>query len=105
MSQGQAGDTQSRKVSVHDALHVDQEFLDTVIDSLKLNVQKAVEAHDGTLVSAVDEDDLFSVESPVQLHNTLANSNLAIIPGKRHAFQNVNLELMVPLVRRHFDQR
>ena len=58
-----------------------------------------------TLVSAVDEDDLFTVESPVRLHQTLSNSNLAIIPGKRHAFQNVNLELMVPLLRRHFGQK
>lgn len=55
-----------------------------------------------TLVSAVDEDDLFSVDSPVGLHKMLANSNLAIIPGKRHALQNVNLDLLVPLLRRHF---
>ncbi len=62
---------------------------------------KRVDTH--TLVSAVDEDDLFSVDSPVQLHTTLQHSNLAIIPGKRHAPQNVNLELMIPLLRRHFD--
>ena len=55
-----------------------------------------------TLVSAVDEDDLFTVDSPVRLHKTLPNSQLAIIPGKRHAFQNVNLEVMVPLLSRHF---
>ncbi len=58
-----------------------------------------------TLVSAVDEDDLFSVDSPVGLHKMLENSNLAIIPGKRHALQNVNLDLLVPLLRRHFSSR
>lgn len=57
-----------------------------------------------TLVSAVDEDDLFSVDSPVGLHKLLANSNLAIIPGKRHALQNVNLDLFAPLLCRHFGQ-
>jgi len=57
-----------------------------------------------TLVSAVDEDDLFDVDSPVRLHQTLKNSNLAVIPGKRHAFQNVNLDLMTPLLRRHLSQ-
>ena len=55
-----------------------------------------------TLISAVDEDDLFDVDSPVHLHKALPNSNLAIIPGKRHAFQNVNLDLVVPLLRRHY---
>lgn len=59
-----------------------------------------VQSH--TLVSSVDEDDLFEVDSPFRLHATLKNSNLAIIPGKRHALQNVNLDILIPLLRRHF---
>lgn len=75
------------------------------IINFKEEYQHVKDVKTPTLVSSVDEDDLFEVDSPVRLHNTLANSNLAIIPGKRHAFQNVNLDLMVPLLRRHFDQR
>lgn len=55
-----------------------------------------------TLVSAVDEDDLFTVDSPVNLYKTLPNAKLAILPGKRHALQNVNLDVLTPLLQRHF---
>ena len=55
-----------------------------------------------TLVSAVDNDDLFDVQSPVFLYDKLQNSRLAIIPGHRHALQNIDLDLFVPLLLRHF---
>ena len=42
-----------------------------------------------TLVSAVHDDDLFSIDSPVELHKLLTKSTLAIIPGRRHAIQNL----------------
>lgn len=54
-----------------------------------------------TLVTAVDKDDLFTVDSPVFLYKHLPDSTLAILPGKRHALQNVDLDLLTPLVLRH----
>lgn len=58
-----------------------------------------------TLVSAVDKDDLFTIDSPVYLYKHLPNSTLAILPGKRHALQNVDLDLLTPLIDRHFSGR
>ena len=58
-----------------------------------------------TLVSAVDKDDLFTVHSPVFLYDNLPNSTLAIIPGQRHALQNVDLDQLTPLVVRHFSRK
>ena len=55
-----------------------------------------------TLVTAVDKDDLFTVQSPVYLYERLPNGTLAIIPGQRHALQNVDLDQLVPLILRHF---
>ena len=54
-----------------------------------------------TLVSAVHDDDLFPVDSPVGLHKLLTKSTLAIIPGRRHALQNLDLDLYVPILMRH----
>lgn len=58
-----------------------------------------------TLVSAVDRDDLFSLEVPLGLHGLLPNSRLALLPGDRHALQEVNLDLFVPLLKSHFSKR
>ena len=55
-----------------------------------------------TLVTAVDKDDLFTVHSPVYLYDRLPKGTLAIIPGQRHALQNVDLDQLVPLILRHF---
>lgn len=55
-----------------------------------------------TLVSAVDRDDLFSLDVPLGLHERLPDSRLALTPGDRHALQEVNLDLLVPLLKDHF---
>ena len=52
------------------------------------------------LVSAVDHDDLFEVDSPALLFKHLPNAQLAILPGSRHAFQNVDLDQYMPVFRR-----
>jgi pimeloyl-ACP methyl ester carboxylesterase len=57
-----------------------------------------------TLVSAVDRDDLFSLDAPLDLNDRLPNSALALIPGERHALQHVNLDLLLPILHRHFDE-
>jgi pimeloyl-ACP methyl ester carboxylesterase len=72
------------------------------INRLQARYERAGHVNVPTLVSAVDEDDLFSIDSPVDLFKLLPNAKLAILPGKRHAFQNVNLDVLVPLLLRHF---
>ncbi len=73
------------------------------IKSLQARYKRAARVNLPTLVSAVDEDDLFTIDSPVRLFKTLPDARLAILPGKRHALQNVNLDVLVPLLLRHFN--
>lgn len=55
-----------------------------------------------TLVSAVDRDDLFPLDAPLRLHELLPASRLAIVPGRHHALQAVDRDVLVPLLHRHF---
>ena len=56
-----------------------------------------------TLVSAVDRDDLFSLDAPLGLHQTLPHSRLAVVPGERHALSFLALDAYAPLLRQHFE--
>jgi len=58
-----------------------------------------------TLVSAVDKDDLFTVHSPVFLYDNLPYSSLFILPGQRHALQNVDLDQLTPMIIRHLSRK
>ncbi len=60
-------------------------------------------AHE-TLVSAVDRDDLFPLSAPLRLHAALPDARLALVPGGRHAFQDVDLGLYAPLLAKHFGE-
>lgn len=53
------------------------------------------------LVSAVDNDDLFTLDAPLTLHRMLPNSTLAILPGTRHAFADVDPALYNRLLMQH----
>ena len=55
-----------------------------------------------TLVSAVDEDDLLPLGVPFSLHRALPQSTLAILPGTRHAFRNLDPALYTRLLLQHF---
>lgn len=55
-----------------------------------------------TLVSAVDQDDLFSVHDALTLHSHLPNGRLAILPGKRHALQHIDADALARHLIRHF---
>jgi methylmalonyl-CoA epimerase len=55
-----------------------------------------------TLVSAVDRDDLFSMEAPLTLHRALVNARLAILPGDRHALPQAPLDRLADELRNHF---
>lgn len=64
--------------------------------------QRVASLKQPTLVSAVDADDLFPRAVPLALHDRLPNSRLALIPGSQHALQATDLDVLIPLLRRHF---
>ncbi len=55
-----------------------------------------------TLVSAVDRDDLFPLSAALHLHRELPEARLALVPGTRHALPAADLDLLAPLLRKHF---
>jgi pimeloyl-ACP methyl ester carboxylesterase len=79
-----------------------QTFVASLPDRSPAMTQRAATLNHPTLVSAVDADDLFPLDTPLGLHGLLPKSRLALIPGARHALQDVNLDLLVPLLRYHF---
>lgn len=79
-----------------------QTFVATLPDRSSAMTQMTAALDQPTLVSAVDADDLFPLDAPLGLHGLLPNSRLALIPGERHALQDVDLGLLVPLLRHHF---
>lgn len=62
---------------------------------------RAQEVAAPTLVSAVDQDELFPLPSTIELQALLPNSHLALVPGTRHALPQTNLDVLVPLLRSH----
>jgi methylmalonyl-CoA epimerase len=57
-----------------------------------------------TLVAGLDEDLLFSVEATQFVYENLSNARLAILPGEQHRLVHDTVELLVPLLHRHFDK-
>ncbi len=55
------------------------------------------------LVSAVDRDDLLPLGVPFSLHRALPNSTLAILPGTRHAFRDLDPVLYARLLVPYFN--
>ncbi len=55
------------------------------------------------LVSAVDRDDLLPLGVPFSLHRALPNSTLAILPGTRHAFRDLDPALYARLLVPYFN--
>jgi methylmalonyl-CoA epimerase len=92
------------------ALHTDwkqlfrrmQTFVASLPDRSPAMTEQVAALDHPTLVSAVDADDLFPLDTPLGLHGLLPNSRLALVPGERHALQDANLGLLVPLLRHHF---
>ncbi len=54
-------------------------------------------------VTAVDRDDLLPLGVPFSLHRALPNSTLAILPGRRHAFRDLDPALYAYLLAQYFD--
>ena len=55
-----------------------------------------------TLVTALDEDPLFSLNDMVDVHDRLPNARLAVLPGTRHGLADAPLDALTPLIRQHF---
>jgi pimeloyl-ACP methyl ester carboxylesterase len=55
-----------------------------------------------TLVAALDEDPLFSLNDMLDVHDRLANARLAVLPGTRHRLAEAPLAALTPLLRDHF---
>ncbi len=58
-----------------------------------------------TLITSVDKDDLFPIRAALYLAEHLSDNTLAILPGRRHALQQVDLDLLVPLLQQHFGKQ
>jgi methylmalonyl-CoA epimerase len=56
-----------------------------------------------TLVTGLDEDLLFSIEATEFVYRHLENGRLSILPGQQHRLVHDTVELLVPLLHRHFE--
>jgi len=57
-----------------------------------------------TLVAALDEDPLFSLENAMDVYDRLSNAHLSILPGTRHSLEEAPLDALTPLLHQHFAQ-
>lgn len=55
-----------------------------------------------TLVTAADQDDLFPLQSALDLHAHLPNSRLGVLPGTRHGVAHVSVPALAELLHAHF---
>jgi len=55
-----------------------------------------------TLVAALDDDPLVPLEETEDIKEILSNARLAVLPASRHALPAVPLDVLTPLLRRHF---
>ena len=77
------------------------DFVRTLPDRSADMAAAAVQIQHPTLVSAVDRDDLFPLGATQRLHALLPQGRLALVPGARHAFQRLDLDLYAPLLTHH----
>jgi methylmalonyl-CoA epimerase len=55
-----------------------------------------------TLVAGLDRDPLFDLEATRALHRHLPDARLAVLPGDTHSLPNAPLDVLVPLLQRHY---
>ena len=56
-----------------------------------------------TLVAGLDRDPLFDLESTRTLHRHLPDARLAVLPGDSHSLPDAPLDVLVPLLQRHYE--
>lgn len=77
-------------------------FVATLPERASTMIDLAARVQQSTLVSAADQDELFPRSSTLDLERLLPNAHLALLPGTRHALPQMNLNVLVPLLRAHF---
>ena len=55
------------------------------------------------LVVALDDDPLFPLDATRAVHQALPQARWAVVPGSTHALSAAPLDVLVPLLHRHFD--
>jgi methylmalonyl-CoA epimerase len=79
-------------------------FVDTLPDKTEAMHETLAAVDQPTLVAALDEDPLFSLEDSIGVYNRLSNARLSILPGARHSLAEAPLAALTPLLRQHFAQ-
>jgi methylmalonyl-CoA epimerase len=77
-------------------------FVDTLPDKTDEMHRTLAAVDHSTLVVALDEDPLFSLDDMLDVHARLANAHLAVLPGTRHRLAAAPLAALTPLLRDHF---
>ena len=77
-------------------------FVDTLPDKTDEMHRTLAAVDHPTLVAALDEDPLFSLNDMLDVHDRLANARLAVLPGTRHRLAEAPLAALTPLLRDHF---
>ncbi len=55
-----------------------------------------------TLITAADQDDLFPLQSALDLHAHVPHSRLGVLPGTRHGIARVSVPALAELLHAHF---
>jgi len=79
-----------------------QDFVETLPSANEDMVSTLDRVPHPTLVAGLDEDLLFSIEDTQMVYRHLQDARLAILPGQQHRLVEETVNLMVPLLRRHF---
>ncbi len=80
------------------------EFVETLPSHPAATVDALSSIPHSTLVTLLDEDPLFPLEVTQNVYRHLPHARLAVLPGTRHALRDLPLDLLTPLLRRHFLQ-
>jgi len=79
-----------------------RDFVDTLPTASEALSDTLPDISASTLVSGLDRDPLFGLDSIHLLHQQLPTSRLAILPGEHHSLPHAPLSLLAPLLQTHF---
>ena len=76
-------------------------FVGTLPDKTDEMGQTLSEVNQPTLVTALDEDPLFSLEDAMDVYDRLSNARLSVLPGTRHSLAEAPLHVLSSLLSDH----
>ena len=77
-------------------------FVDTLPDKTNAMHETLAAVDHPTLVTALDEDPLFSLSDSMGVYKRLSKARLSILPGTRHSLAESPLDAFTPLLYNHF---